>query len=495
MDTRFSRRRFLTVVSGGITYLVLANVVGCDMRERTQKVRPAPNGSSAPSKGVLAFRSRPDLSPPAVAVTTRAHDTSPGYIFIAPKLGPGQDGPMIIDNLGQPVWFRKGEYALDFKVQHYQGDPVLTWWEGRHFPKPSIGEYVILDRSYREVTRVQAGNGYKGNQHEFLITPKDTALITIYDPVPRDLSSLGGLDEAFALEGIIQEVDIESGEVLFEWHSLDEIDPEESYYKPGDRKYYDYFHINSIEVDHDDNLLISARNTSAIYKVDRNSGEIIWRLGGKNSDFEMGPGTRTAFQHDARRHPDGTITIFDNGASPKVRDQSRGITVELDEDNMTATLVRVHTSPDRLLATSQGNMQVLPNGNVFIGWGSESFISEFSHDGKLLFDAHLPPKEDSYRAFRFPWRSHLTDDPALAVERGPDDEVALYASWNGATEVAAWEALAGSHPDQLEPLGAVPRDGFETAFLARTAEPYVAVRAKDSSGRVLGASKPVKARS
>jgi hypothetical protein len=126
MGTRFTRRRFLTAVSGGITYLVLANAVGCDLRERTRKVRPAPNGSSAPSKGVLAFRSRPDLSPPSVAVTTQAHDTNPGYIFIAPKLGPGQDGPMIIDNLGQPVWFRKGKYALDFIVQHYQGKPVLT---------------------------------------------------------------------------------------------------------------------------------------------------------------------------------------------------------------------------------------------------------------------------------------------------------------------------------------------------------------------------------
>jgi Arylsulfotransferase (ASST) len=492
MGTRFTRRRFLAAASVGVTYLALANTVGCDLLERTPKVRPAPRTSSAPSTGVWSFPSRPDLSPPAVAVTTRAGEQAPGYIFIAPKLGPGQDGPMIVDDLGQPVWFRNGKYALDFKVQHYQGEPVLTWWEGRQYPKPSVGEYVILDRSYREVTRVQAGHGYKGNQHEFLITPKDTALITIYDAVPRDLSSLGGLDEAVVLEGIVQEVDIESGEVLFEWHSLDEIEPAESYYQPGDRGYYDYFHLNSIDVDHDDNLLISARNTSAVYKIDRQSGEIIWRLGGKKSDFEMGPGTRTAFQHDARRQDDGTITIFDNGAAPKVHEESRGITVELDEDDMTATLVGVHTSPDGLLATSQGNMQVLPNGNVFIGWGSAAHISEFSPDGKLLFDAHLPPRDDSYRGFRFPWSAHPTDDPAVAVERGSDGDLTLYVSWNGATEVATWEVLAGSHPDKLESLGAAPRDGFETALLARTAEPYVAVRAKDSSGRALGDSKPVR---
>jgi Arylsulfotransferase (ASST) len=160
---------------------------------------------------------------------------------------------------------------------------------------------------------------------------------------------------------------------------------------------------------------------------------------------------------------------------------------------MTATLVRAYTSPDKLLARSQGNMQVLPNGNVFIGWGSQPFISEFSHEGELLFNAQFPPGVESYRAFRFPWSAHPTDEPVVAVEQGSDDErVKLYASWNGATEVATWEVLAGPHSGQLEPLGSVPRDGFETALLARTAEPYVAVRAKDSLGRVLGVSKPAK---
>ena len=494
MGTRFTRRRFLAAASASVTYLTLTSTVGCDLLERTPKVRPAPKTSPAPAGGVWSFRSRPDLGPPGVAVTTRTRGRAPGYIFIAPKLGLGQDGPMIVDDLGHPVWFRNGKYTLDFKVQNYQGKPVLTWWEGRQYPKPSVGEYVILDSSYREVARVQAGHGYKGNQHDFLITPKGTALITIYDPVPRDLSPLGGLDEAFALEGIIQEVDIESGEVLFEWHSLDDIDPDESYYSPEGRKFYDYFHLNSIDVDHDHNLLISARNTCAVYKVDRKSGDIIWRLGGKKSDFEMRPGTRTGFQHDARRQKDGTITIFDNGASPRVHEESRGITVELDEDDMTATLVRVLTSPDRLLATSQGNMQVLPNGNVFIGWGSAAHVSEFSPDGSLLFDAHLPPRDDSYRGFRFPWSAHPTDDPAVTVEQGPDGDLALYVSWNGATEVESWEVLAGSHQDRLKPLGTVPRDGFETALLARTTEPYVAVRAKESSGRVLGTSRPVESR-
>jgi hypothetical protein len=449
--------------------------------------------SSGPSALPKSFRSRPDLSPPAVEVTTQAHGTAPGYIFIALKEGTGEHGPMIIDNLGKPIWIRKVNYALDFKVQHYQGKLVLTWWEGEPFPRPSVGEYVILDRSYREITRVQAGNGYQGNQHDFLITPQDTALLTVYSPVRRDLSLLGGPEEGMVMEGIAQEIDIESGEVLFEWHSLDHVSLEESYVKPQyGSKYFDYFHINSIDVDHDDNLLISSRHTSTVYKIDRTSGEVLWRLGGKKSNFEMGAGTQSAFQHDARRQEDGTITIFDNGVSPIVHHQSRGIVVELDMEKMSASLVREYTSPEKRISSSQGNMQVLPNANVLIGWGSEPYISEFSHDGELLFDVHFPPKVESYRAFRFPWSAHPTEHPALTVEKRTDEKVTLYASWNGATEFESWEVLAGPGPDQLQGLGEVPRNGFETAMLAKTSGPYVAVRAKDRHGQTLGTSAPIK---
>jgi hypothetical protein len=247
-----------------------------------------------------------------------------------------------------------------------------------------------------------------------------------------------------------------------------------------------------VYIEPNDSLPLCARNTWTVYKIERSSGEIIWRLDGKKSDFEMGPGTQSAFQHDARRHEDGTITIFDNGAHLKVHDQSCGIVVELDEQKMSAKLVREYTSPEKPLATSQGNMQLLPNANVFIGWGSAPLISEFSHDGKLLLEAYFPPDGESYRAFRFPCSGHPTEDPAVAVEQRPDDKVELYASWNGATEVDAWEVLAGPRPGQLEPVGSVPRDGFETAMLVQTFDPYLAVRAKDRSGQILGTCAAVK---
>jgi hypothetical protein len=252
---------------------------------------------------------------------------------------------------------------------------------------------------------------------------------------------------------------------------------------------HDYFHINSIDVDHDGNLIVSARRTSAVYKIDRESGEVIWRLGGKKSDFQMEPGTRTDFQHHARRQPDGTITIFDNGGVSK-DEQSRCIVVKLDEGAMTATLVRKYTHPNKVLAATQGSMQTLPNGNVFVGWGSEPHMSEFDRAGELLFNADFPTEGESYRAFRFPWTGRPQGEPAVAVEAGPgEEEVTLYASWNGATEVAEWEVLVGPDSESLKPVGSALRKGFETTVTTKTGEAYVAVRAKDGSGKTLGTTR------
>jgi Arylsulfotransferase (ASST) len=308
-----------------------------------------------------------------------------------------------------------------------------------------------------------------------------------------DLSGVGGPVEGVVLDGIAQEIDIESGEVLFEWHSLEHVGLEESLYEPPSdlEAAFDYFHINSIDVFDENHLLISARRTCAVYKVDRKTGEVVWRLGGEQSDFKMGAGVRTALQHDARRHPDGTITIFDNGNVNRV-DQSRGIVVEVDEDKMIASLVREYTHPDRLLSDTQGNVQVLPKGNVFVGWGSAPFFSEFNHHGELLFHAAFPTEGETYRAFRFPWSGQPTDDPAIAAELGTEDKVTIYASWNGATEVTTWQVLAGSAPDQLELLASAPRQGFETVITVRTTEPYVGLKATNGSGKVLGTTSAFK---
>jgi hypothetical protein len=501
LSTKLTRRKFLRASAAWIA--LTSTLLGCEPPRRPAKTALSTTASPGRPKYVRSFRSRPDLHPPTIDIVTPAHNnTAPGYIFLAPKNGPGedspsQDGPLILDNSGEPVWFHplhnEGEDTMDFKVQYYKGEPVLTFWEGHHTGY-GRGEYVILDSSYREIKRVRAGNGYEGDHHEFLITPQETALITIYGSTRMDLSPVGGSKDGRVLDGIAQEVDIATGKVLFEWHSLEHVAPEESHADPpkNPRMSFDYFHINSIDVDHDSNLLVSARRTSTVYKIDRQSGEILWRLGGKKSSFEMGPGTRTRYQHDARRQTDGTLTIFDNGGVKK-DDRSYGIVLELDEEEMSATLVRRYPHPEGRLVGTQGSVQVLPNDNVFIGWGSNPLFSEFSTDGELLFDARFPPEVESYRAFRFPWVGEPGDDPAVAVEAGSADELRLYASWNGATEVASWQVVAGSSPDKLEPVGSgAPKEGFETAIRVNTTEPYVGVQARDGSGRVLGTSRAVK---
>src|ERR671920_686415 len=510
MGNRVTRRRFL--IAAGAAFLAGTSLAGCEVLGRgagvssvrtpevgpvriPRRVLPLPGIPSAPAEGAWVFRSRPDLSPPVAEVASRAHDTAPGYVFVAPQTGgAGQGGSLIVDDRGEVVWFRPLPVllgrAMDLKVQSYKGSPVLTWMET---PGEVASEYGIADSTYREIARIRAANGYDGDHHEFHISPQDTALITIYSPVPVDLTPFGGLQSGLAWQGIIQELDIETGEVLFEWRSLEHVGLDETYagLMQDGRSGFDYFHINSIDVDHDDNLLVSARETFAVYKIDRGSGEIIWRLGGKKSDFEMQEGSRFAFQHDARRLPDGTISIFDNGTTvfdngtPRAVEDSRAIVLDVDEKRMTASLVHEYTHPDGQKADAAGNTQVLPNSNVFVGWGRALAISEFDHDGKMLFDLRLPAENRSYRAFRFPWSGNPDDRPTAVAERTSGDEVRLFASWNGATEVASWEVLAGPGPGRLKSLGSNPQDGFETAMLVRTSHSYVGVQAKDSSGRIL----------
>jgi arylsulfotransferase ASST len=486
---KITRRRFLQATAGGAALAALGGPLGCD---------PAPDArataATSPVGQTWSFRSRPDLRPPVINVTKPPRDTAPGLVLVAPKNGPeeshpSQDGCVILDNQGQPVWLHLlSDESLDvmnFKRQEYKGETVLTWWVGRHTGYGQ-GECVICDHSYREIKRVRAGNGYEADHHEFLITPEDTALITIYNAVDKDLTSVGGPADATVLDGIVQEIDIESGEVLFEWHSLDHVELVE--HTTG---YYDHLHLNSIDVFDEDHIIISSRETSTVFKIDRNSGEIVWRLGGEKSDFELGPGVRFYYQHDVRSHPEGTITLFDNG-SANTAEQSRGAVIRIDEDAMKATLLREYTHPNKLLSPLQGNVEVLPGGNVFIGWGSSPVISEFSHTGELLFNAEFPLESETYRAFRYPWKGYPKYAPAMAAESGQDDEVKIYASWNGSTEVATWQVLAGDSPKRLKKLASTPKEGFETVIVVKTNEPYVAVNAVDASGKVLSSSRAIK---
>jgi hypothetical protein len=446
------------------------------------------------------FRSRPDLRPPVVTVTANSPAVAPGDIFLAPYVGPGQAGPMILDADGGLLWFKSLPHytsATNLRVQEYEGQRVLTWWQGDiSIHGFGTGEDVIYSDAYTDVANVRGGNGHRPDLHDFVLTPQGTALVTSYFPVLCDLSSSGGASYAGLTDGVMQEIDVRTGLVMYEWTSLDHVGVGESYESIGHsstRYPYDFFHINSINVDRDRTLLISARNTWTIYDLNAATGQIVWRLGGKHSSFNGAASTRTAWQHDPRELPDGSISVFDNGSTPTVHPQSRAIVLSLNPQAGTATLVTQLTHSPALVAESQGNAQALPNGDWFVGWGQEPFFSELSPSGQPLFDAHLPPHTQSYRSLREPWAGTPAHRPALAfVPGGAGAAATAYASWNGATGVASWRLLAGgsSSPGALRAILTVPRSGFETALGVPpgTIGPWIAVQALDGGGRVLAAS-------
>ena len=452
--------------------------------------------SATATSPVWNFKSRPDLRPPRLTVPVREAGLSPGYIFVSPKLGDGQEGALIMTSSARPVLFiPKSSKVMDFKRQVYQGKPVLTFWMGQFIPGYGFGAYTILDESYQTIATVEAANGYKADLHELTITEQGTALIAIYHEVPHyDLSPFGGPADHTVLEAIVQEIDIATGELLVEWHSLPQIRPDESYSpmpQSASDPPYDYFHINSLEVMGNGDLLVSGRNTSALYSINRQTGALNWRLGGKKSRFKMGTGTQTAYQHDARWHPGDIISVFDNGGAPFVHAQSRGVVMKLDMIAKTTTLVKEYIHPDNLRSAHQGNMQMRSNGNVVIGWGALGVISEFAQDGRLLYDARYPGTYESYRAFRFPWSPTPIGRPAIAVNFPSTSSARVYTSWNGATKVRTWRVLAGLSSTTLEAVGTAPCQLFETSMLVNTSRSYIAVEALDKNGRLLARSRVV----
>lgn len=446
------------------------------------------------------FQSRSDLRPPVVTVTANSPGVAPGDIFVAPYTGPGQAGPMILDPSGGLLWFKplpRDTFATDLRVQEYLGKPVLTWWQGDiSIHGFGTGEGVIANGAYRDIAGIRAGNGHKVDLHELQLTPQGTALVTSYFPVLCNLSSVGGPSYGGLTDGLMQEIDVKTGLVMYEWTSLDHVALSESYNSPrgSSTAYpYDFFHFNSINLDRDGSLLISARNTWTAYDLNSRTGMINWRLGGKRSSFAEAPGVRTAYQHDLRELPNGTISVFDNGSSPKIHPQSRGIVIQLDPANGTATLLTQLFHSPGLLVESQGNTQALPNGDWFLGWGQEPFFSELSPQGTTLFDAHFPPHTQSYRSFRLPWVGTPEYPPVFAYVSAGTGAGTVFASWNGATQVASWRVLAGSSPQTLHPILTAPRSGFETAVAlpGGTAGPYLSVQALDGAGTVLAAAAAV----
>jgi Arylsulfotransferase (ASST) len=505
-----TRRELLRDVGIGIVVLGAGGVAGYEWPHAAPP-KAAPSKAASTSqplepRGELVFYSRPDLIPPRIQMTVSVNDVAPGYVLLTPsliplvrltknsglKLGLGQQGALLLDNDNHVVWFSPTEnVATNLQVQTYRGEPVLTYWQGPIENGVGYGEDVLLDSHYRQVAVVKGGNGLKADLHDFTLTPEGTALITAYATKTADLSSLGGAKNGQVLESVVQEIDVASGKVLLQWNSLEHVPLAKSQTKPAAKGAFDYFHVNSVSLDDPNHLLISSRNTWALYRVNRSSGEVVWQLGGKGSDFTLGPGVEFYWQHDSRRQPDGTVTVFDDGATPPEEPESRGLVLRLDDKTMSVSLDKQYTHPAHLLVGFEGSVQPLADGHVFMGWGALPYFSEFDADGTLVLDGRFPTDVQSYRAFRSNWTGHPEEGPAIATSVDSFGNIVVYMSWNGSTELATWQVLMGASAASLHPVATVAKAGFETTVTVQKKGPRLVAVALDASGLELARSKTV----
>ena len=366
------------------------------------------------SSGPAATATAGTQAPP-VTVLTKGADNGDGDIFLAPQ-GGGQygTGPEIVSITGKVLWFHRlpaGTFATDFRTQAYLGKPVLTWFQAGG----NGGEDVIYNDRSQQIATVKPANGYMPDFHEFLITPWNTALILADTIGTANLTSLGLSADQPVVDGVVQEIDIKTGKLLFQWDSADHVPYSDSHAPmPQAGQPWDWFHINAVHLDTDGNLLISSRFTWTIYKVNLRTGAMMWQLGGKHSTFAIkaAPGQNLdsageifAFQHDPEALGDNVYTVFDDESDGQTAlySSSRAVTISLDLATGTATLIKSVNQPEGLTAGATGNAQTTKNGDLFVSWGVLSYFSEFSPSGKLLFNAKLPDGVGTYRAYRLPW--------------------------------------------------------------------------------------------
>jgi hypothetical protein len=450
--------------------------------------RPA-HAAAGPSQH---FHSERGLRPPVVRVTSDP-DSRSGDIFLTPEHSP-QTGPMILNPKGQLVWFYPVNApgvldAFNLQVQRYQGRPVLTWWRGNVGGQPS--EDVIMNSSYRTIATVHAANGYTTDEHEFLLTPRGTAFITVYRPEQANLSSVGGSSNATVSDNAIQEIDVRTGRLVWQWDSVAHVPFSDSYSRPHGEGWYDWFHANSIQQLPDGNVLVSARNTWTVYEIDYHTGRVILRIGGKHSSFRFAHGARFSWQHDARLSH-GRLSLFDDafaGRGQQEESQSSAKLLKVNQRTRTVSLVKRYTHRPPLLTALEGSMQHLPNHDVFVGWGGAPEFAQYSPGGRQIFNGSFALGVDSYRAFRFPWHGHPLTRPRMALLPRPGGNVKLWASWNGATNVAAWRVRGGPDRLTLRGLGVTRRSNFETAVSLSSQPRYLAVQALNAHGRVLGSAR------
>lgn len=329
-------------------------------------------------------------------------DVADGYLFLSFQQSSDLSFLCIMDNYGIPVYIKETESTF----HNFQLQPTgfLSYYDN------DMDKFVMVDSSFNSIDSYSITSEYFIDWHEFQVTTnnhvfligKDFRYVNM-DTVQNNISSgstVAGL--------VIQELN-EQKEMIFEWNSWDYFKITDTYIDLMNTNTIDYVHANAIEIDDDGHILLSSRNMSEITKINRHSGDIIWRLGGKNNEFTFLNDDGFSYQHSIRYLPNGNITLFDNGAfnSGSI---SRGVVYDIDENNKTISLVKEYKSTDSILSFWMGNMQNLPNGNKIIGWGKNNnskVLSEFNSDGDEIFEVFSKDSYETYRAFRFPWKTNL----------------------------------------------------------------------------------------
>ncbi|KAI9895004.1 MAG: hypothetical protein M1814_000226 [Vezdaea aestivalis] len=472
----------------------------------------------AASQSESVFLSRPELQAPVLKVDVNdVAKVTQGYLFATPFRN-HQPGPYVYDQSRNLIWSGFGvagpANAHDFSVCDYKGST------GDHMSYLIVNQEngfgqglgVIMDSHFRIVDTVKSSLGRgPADMHEFNVLPGgESAILIIYQPVQYDLSSYGIASTfGWVTAGIFQEIDIESGKVIFEWKSTNHVDPSESRVKPGttdisgDGKSkatpYDYFHINSVDKSAEGEYLVSARHTSTIYKISPVDGSVIWRLGGLNSTLSL-TGFNFSSQHDARfiseTSSSTTLSFFDNGSNGYTITATGSTAFIIKVDNTTDTATVVSAYGSSLSTTSQGSTQVLPTGNTLVGYGSKPTVNEFTADGTLVYSASFSnTKFESYRWQKFNFTFQPTDQPALfSYAKTATSNTAFFASWNGDAATKSWTVWTGAtnDPPSFTALATIDRAGFETLYTSTNGfAAYAFVEAKNADGKTLANSSTV----
>lgn len=341
---------------------------------------------------------------PDITITTREPGASSDPIYVAPR-GGGRFYVAKLNAQGVPLFYKKMPRDVGNFRKHPTGQYSYTVQNSDN----DSWENVVLDENFEEVTRVTTVGLVDTDSHEFHILPNGNYIVMAYERAVHDLSEFGGGTAVAIVDAILQELSPDR-EVLFQWNSWDHLSYGDTVYEKSGA---DYSHINSIFVDVDGNWIISSRGLSQVFKIDRSTGEVLWRLGGKSNEFTFigDPFGGLCGQHTATRVANGNLLLFDNGQScwpvvPERGKLTRVVEYAIDEDAKTAELV---FSFDRegAYTVSQGSAQRLDNGNTFIGWGLgfTALATEIDPEGNIVFEfggRMGTAVANSYRAFRFP---------------------------------------------------------------------------------------------